>query len=328
MFSVYPMKFTPILLQKIWGGNKIKDNFLAAKNSELSNIGEMWVLSDVNDNRTIVQNGHFAENSISEMSEIFMDDIVGEMIYEKYNVDFPLLLKIIDAKDYLSVQVHPNDQLAKEKHNLKFGKSEMWYVLEADENSELVLGFNTELDAESLRKIIEENRLKEVLNFVKVKKGDVINIPAGMVHALGNGILIAEIQQTSDITYRLYDWDRVDNEGNMRDLHIEDSLEALDFNLKPEIISDLVIDINTAKPLINSPYFETNLIYLNSTLNKDLSEFDSCVIYFAVENSFIIGYDNEELIINQGECVLVPALTDQIFLKSEQSSKIIEIIPL
>lgn len=328
MYSIYPMKFTPILLSKVWGGDKIKKTYSSAINSELENIGEMWCLSDVEGNRTEVENGPFAENTVSELSEIFMDDLLGEKIFDKYNKDFPLLIKIIDAKDFLSVQVHPNDELANKNHGLKFGKSEIWYVLEADENAEIVLGFNKKLDAIELKKIIENGSLKEVLNFEKVNKGDIINIPAGMVHALGNGLLIAEVQQTSDITYRLYDWDRKDSNGKGRELHIEESLIALNFDLKPEIIRSVKTNENSSKTLINTPYFETNLININSKLKKDLSEFDSCVIYFAVEKDFKITFNNDELTIKQGECVLVPALTESVNLESFQSSKVIEIIPL
>ncbi len=326
MFSLYPMKFVPVLKEKIWGGNKISAMF-GISNDTIAQCGEMWVISAVENSESLVSNGHFEGNSVAEMAEIFMEDLLGEEIYEKYGIDFPLLLKIIDANDYLSVQVHPSDDIASKKHQLKFGKSEMWYVIQADPGSQIVAGFNQPMDREKLITHIENGTLREVLNFETMQAGDMVYIPAGMVHAMGPGLLIAEIQQTSDVTYRLYDWDRVDDEGNPRELHVNDAADAIDFAMKPQIIRGFNPKPNATGRMIDTPYFSTSMVNLQSVVEKNLEILDLFVIYFPVKGNFDLICNEEKINVKAGECVLVPAMTEKLTLIPKPMAQIIEIVP-
>jgi len=327
MLSIYPMKFTPVIKEKIWGGSKINSLF-GLNDVDDKKIGELWALSDVEDNESSVSNGHFAGNSIGEMIEVFMDDVVGEEIYAKYKNEFPLLLKLIDANDYLSVQVHPDDQIAQEKHKLLFGKSEMWYVLQADEGAGIIAGFNQPMDKQKLLKQIHEGTLKNTLNFEPLKTGDMIYIPAGMVHAICPGLLIAEIQQSSDVTYRLYDWDRTGEEGNVRELHIQDAADAIKFDLSPKVFRQFKPILNRTTSMMDTPYFSTNFIYLNQAVEKNLEIMDAFVIYFCIEGKFDLQYKQESFSVVAGECVLVPALCDNVVIMPINEAKIIEILPV
>ncbi len=327
MHSLGAIKFHPIFKEKIWGGEKIKNNF-EFLNVPKKKCGEVWLLSAVTGNESIVSNGNFAGNSLKEITEIFMDDLLGEHIYKKYDKEFPLLIKIIDANDYLSVQVHPDDATARKKHNLLFGKSEMWYIIQSEKDSKIVAGFNQPMNKESLLKHIAEGTLKHTLNYERVQNGDMIYIPSGLVHAMCPGLLIAEIQQTSDITYRLYDWDRADEQGNPRELHIEYAADAIDYSLIPRIIRNFKPVANQITPMIESPYFSTSFINLNTTFVKNLHELDSFVIYFSVSGSFNLLYDSDKISVFQGECVLIPAITEKITLLPEQHANVIEILPV
>ncbi len=324
--SLYPMKFAPVFKEKIWGGQKIQQKFSIACDG-IEKCGEMWVLSAVKNDETEVLDGYFQGNTPNEMSEVFMDDFLGEDMYNKYKEEFPILLKIIDANDYLSVQVHPNDEIAEKKHGLRFGKSEMWYVLDADEGAQIVAGFNRPMDKEKLLKHIEAGTLKDTLNFETMKRGDMIYLPAGMVHAMGPGLLIAEIQQTSDVTYRLYDWDRLDDNGNSRELHIEDAAGAIDYEMKPQVIRGFSPKSNNTTPMIQTPYFSTSFVNLQTIVEKNLEIMDKFVIYFCISGSFALHHEQGKENVKAGECVLVPAITDKIFLIPEPGAEIIEILP-
>lgn len=318
------MKFNPILKEKIWGGQKISKHF-GMIDPEFQNCGEMWALSAVDKSESEVSNGHFAGNTLAEMSEIFMDDFIGEQLYQKYNTTFPLLLKIIDANDYLSVQVHPNDAIAKEKHGLQFGKSEMWYVIQADAGAHIIAGFNQPMTKDKLLNHIAQGTVKEILNYEPMQSGDFVYIPSGMVHAMGPGLLIAEIQQTSDITYRLNDWERLDDKGNSRELHIDEAVDAINYEIKPKVFRNFNPKINQTTPMISSPYFSTSYINLTSIVEKNLEEMDSFVIYFSVSGSFELHFDKGKVDVAPGECVLVPAITEKVFLLPSPSAHIIEI---
>lgn len=318
------MKFKPIFKETIWGGQKIK-NYIGKDFSPMEKCGEMWVLSAVEGSESIVENGKFAENTLSEMTEIFMDELVGERVYEKYQNTFPLLIKIIDANAYLSVQVHPDDILAKKIHNQKSGKTEMWYVIQADDNAELIAGFNKAITPEEFKNKLNNKSLREILKSYNVKSGDIFYLPAGRIHAIGSGLLIAEIQQTSDITYRVYDWDRVDEKGNSRELHIENALKAIKFDDIEDAKVDFSPVINKSAKIVESPYFCTNLVYLNGTVEKKLSLLDSFVLYFCVGGNVVLKYNNDEIKVNTGECVLVPAIFDKVILTSIDKAKILEI---
>jgi len=223
--SLYPLKFKPILKEKIWGGNNLSQ--LLNKKKTGKKIGESWEISGVDNNISIVSNGFLKGNNLQEVIEIYMNELVGDKIYDIFGTEFPLLIKFIDAQEDLSIQVHPNNNQAKEKHNA-FGKTEIWYVLHAEKEAKLISGFSKELTKDLLHKHLINNTLEETLNYEKVKTGDVFFIPSGRIHSIGKGIVVAEIQQTSDITYRLFDYNRLEN-GKLRELHTQDALDVIDF---------------------------------------------------------------------------------------------------
>lgn len=317
MEGLYPLKFTPIYKDKIWGGNKIK-TVLNKEYGNLPNCGESWELSGVEGNVSVVANGFLAGNSLEELIEIYMGDLVGETIFDKYGVEFPLLIKFIDANDDLSIQVHPDDEMSKERHNA-FGKTEMWYVMQADAGSKLQSGFNQPVDQEKYLEKLENVALTEILNFEEVSAGDVFFIPAGRVHAIGKGILLAEIQQTSDVTYRIYDYDRRDDQGNTRELHTELALDAIDYTLLPEYKTKYIPKENETVELVKCDYFTTNVLELTQAIEKDYIKLDSFVIYICLEGELEIETESGSLDVLKGETVLLPASVENVQLKPKNS---------
>jgi len=323
MSKLYPLKFKPIFKDKIWGGQKIS-TVLGKNFSPLPNCGEVWVLSGVEGNQTEIANGFLEGNELNDLVEIYMGDLVGDKIYQKYGTEFPILIKFIDANDWLSIQVHPDDELALERHGT-LGKTEMWYILDAEEKSELISGFSKKVSKAEYLQHLENKSIKDIMNFVHVKKGDVFYIPSGRVHALGPGILLAEIQQTSDNTYRIYDWDRIDHSGMMRELHTDLALDALDFNVYEDYKTKYKLKSNQTAEMVDSPFFKTNIIQIDQAIKKDYSEFDSFVIYIAAEGSFSIKYDNEFTLVNFGEAVLIPASIESVELFPKTECKVLEV---
>lgn len=324
--KLYPLKFTPVLKDKIWGGNRIKTD-LGIDFSPLPNCGEGWVISGVADNPSVVENGFLEGNELNELIEVYMGDLVGDEVFNRFGVEFPILIKFIDTADYLSIQVHPDDELA-ERRGIGNGKTEMWYIMSADKDAELITGFKRDTTREEYLNYLENKRLPELLNREKVQPGDVFYMPAGRVHALGPGIMLAEIQQTSDTTYRIYDWDRVDDKGNPRELHTEEALDAIDFDAHDDYRSDYREIHNASAEVVSSPYFNTNIIVLDKALAKDYSELDSFVIYICVEGKLTLVHDGEEVkevVIKKGEAVLIPAIIDRIDLIPSETSKILEV---
>lgn len=324
--KLYPLKFKPVLKDKIWGGNKIK-TVLGIDFSPLPNCGEAWVVSGVEDNPTVVSNGFLEDNELNELVEIYMGDLTGDSVYNRFGNEFPILVKFIDAADYLSIQVHPDDELAAAR-GVGNGKTEMWYIMSADEGAELITGFKRDTTKEEYLSHLENKQLPELLNREKVKAGDVFYMPAGRVHALGPGILLAEIQQTSDTTYRIYDWDRVDDKGKSRDLHTEEALDAIDFKSHDDYKSKYTEVKNASSNMVTSPYFTTNIIVLDKALAKDYSELDSFVIYICVEGKITLVHDGEEekqVTLSRGEAALIPAVIDRIDLIPSSSSKVLEV---
>jgi len=321
---LYPLKFKPIFKDKIWGGQKIR-TLLKKDFSPLPNCGESWELSGVEGDVSVAVNGILAGNSLNELVEIYMGELVGDKVYEKFGVEFPLLIKYIDASDKLSIQVHPNDELAKERHNA-YGKTEMWYVVQADKGAELISGFDKTIDQKTYLHHLENKSLKSILNNVKVKPGDVFFIPAGRVHAIGGGILLAEIQQTSDVTYRIYDWDRLDDKCQPRELHTELALEAIDYKGKEEFQREFKPRINEPMTLAHCDYFTTNILEFDKIVEKDYSTVDSFVIYMCLSGSITVsGKDFEKVNVKEGETILIPAIFDEITLTPKGKSKILEI---
>ena len=318
---LYPLKFHPILKKKIWGGEK-----LAYKSNEHEeSIGESWEISAVEDNISVVSNGILADNDLQELIEIYMGELVGDHIYEKFGIEFPLLIKYIDANDDLSIQVHPDDETAKERHNA-YGKTEMWYMVDAEKDASLVLGFNQEIDKTTYLQALHQNKLMDLLNVQKVKKGESFFIPAGLVHAIGKGCFIAEIQQTSDITYRIYDYNRKDANGNTRELHTDLATDVIDYSYHPQHKVNYIPQDNQSVQLVKCPYFTTNLLVFDRDIEKEYIRLDSFVIYMCLQGKFTITTGEcEPVVVNKGETVLIPACFKNLTLYPDDVTQVLEI---
>ncbi len=323
MNELYPMKFAPIFKDKIWGGNRIKTE-LGLDYGNLPNCGEAWMISGVEGNETVITNGFLAGNTINELVEVYMGDLVGDPVYEEYGLEFPLLIKFLDANDWLSIQVHPDDELA-EKLRLGRGKTEMWYILDAEPGAELINGFKRKITREEYLDYFNKKKLPEILNYEKVEKGDAFYIPAGRIHSLGPGILLAEIQQSSDATFRIYDWDRIDAAGLTRELHTDLALKALDFEKYDDYKIRVEPQKNKTVNLVDSPYFTTNLLEFDKPLKKDFEELDSFVIYMAVEGDVILKWEGDDVSLKKGEVVLIPNAIENLELYPRQTSRLLEI---
>ncbi len=322
MRNLYPLKFEPIYKEKIWGGNRIK-TFLKKDVGEIKNCGESWELSGLNGNLSIVKNGFLAGNNIAELSEIYMGDLVGEKVFEQYGIELPLLFKYIDSNEYLSIQVHPDDNIAKKKHN-SYGKTEMWYVVHAEPDSEIIVGLKRNITKKEFVEHLENKTLKKILNIEKVKKGDVLYIPAGRIHSIGSGILLAEIQQSSDITYRIYDWDRKDDDGKSRELHTDLALDAIDLKAHPNYKTEYSESLNQSVELVKSSHFNTNLVCFDKKIETDYGFLDSFIVFMCIEGEFSIEYENGHEPIKQGETVLIPSALKTLKMHPLKPSKFLE----
>lgn len=301
--NLYPLKFRPILKEKIWGGEKLKS--LLNKKSDLSNIGESWEISDVEGDTSIVVNGKLKGQSLKQLLKTFGHQLIGLQNYKIFHDKFPLLIKFIEAKEDLSIQLHPNDELSAKRHN-SFGKTEMWYVIQADKDSNLIVGFNQKTTPELYLEHLKNKSLPEILNFDRVTTGDTYFIEAGRVHAIGAGVMLAEIQQTSDVTYRVYDWDRVDDQGNSRELHNDLALDAIDFDMKDDFRVKYSKTKNQSNEMVNCPYFTTNFLSLTKSIKKE-NYHDSFMIYICVDGEAVIITENHSEPIKKGETLLLPA---------------------
>ena len=321
--ELYPIKFTAILKDKIWGGKKLKS--LLSKREASDNCGESWELSGIEGDESIVKNGFLKGNNLNELIEIYMADLLGEKVYEKFGEEFPLLFKFIDASKILSIQVHPDDKLSKKRHNA-YGKTEMWYVLDADKDSEIITGFKKELSKKEYTEVIENNQIKEYLNIEKVQKSDSFLIPSGRIHTIGKGILLAEVQQTSDITYRIYDWDRKDDDGNGRELHTDLAKDALDYKVYDNYKTEYTSQLNESVNIADTKYFTTNLLELDKAIENNYSFLDSFIVYMCVEGELEVLLNNgTSEILKKGETVLIPAIAELVTLKPKTKSKVLEI---
>jgi mannose-6-phosphate isomerase len=321
--DMYPLLFTTIFKDKIWGGEKIK-TILGKDFSPLPNCGETWEISGVKGNISVVKEGPLAGKTLVSLIEEYKGQLVGEKVYKQFGNEFPLLIKFIDANDDLSIQVHPDDSLAKERHD-SFGKTEMWYILQADKGAQLNSGFNKPINEATYLKHLESNTLDEILNFETVEAGDVFFLPAGRVHYIGKGVCLAEIQQTSDITYRIYDFDRVDDKGDKRELHTDLALAAIDYEHYGEYKIQYASKKNEAFSLVKCPYFTTNLIELESPVSRDYTSLDSFVIYICTEGELSIDYVQGVLKIKKGDSVLLPAVFKSILLSPSRHAKVLEV---
>ncbi|WP_299210791.1 type I phosphomannose isomerase catalytic subunit [uncultured Aquimarina sp.] len=307
--SLYILKFKPILKEKIWGGSKL--NNLLDKEPKGSSIGESWEISDVEGEQSVVINGSFRGKTLKDLLTHHQEKLVGEKNFKRFGTKFPLLIKFIDAKEDLSVQLHPGDEIAKRKHN-SLGKTEMWYVTQADENANIIIGFNQKVSPELYQKHVNKKTIKDILHYELVSSGDTFFVYSGLIHAIGKGVLLAEIQQTSDITYRVYDWDRKDTNGVYRELHQEDALEAIDFNNSTDYRVSYDSKKNEVTGLVNCPHFITNIIEVDSEVLLSHKVFDSFVIYMCVEGEAEIINGEQKIAISLGETILVPASINEV----------------
>lgn len=316
--KIYPLTFKPILKERIWGGNKLKSLF--GKELESNQTGESWELSTVGNDISIISNGLYQGKLFTELISDFPKEILGSKVYEQFKGQFPLLFKLLDAREDLSIQVHPDDELAQKRHN-SFGKTEMWYIIQADENSRNIIGFKEKSSSEEYLKHLKNKTLLNILKEEKVQKGDVFFLETGTVHAIGNGIVLAEIQQTSDITYRIYDWDRTDDKGNSRELHLDLALDAINYNPTQTKI-DYSKTENKENNIVESKYFSVNYIQLNGSLEMNKNQ-DSFRVYMCTEGEFSVLYNNEKYDFQKGDTILFPAVLNEFTL--EGNAELLEV---
>jgi len=320
--KLYPLQFTPLYKYRIWGGEKLKTELNKQYTEE--NIGESWEISDVSGDETVVAGGALKGQSLRDLIKEFKGAFVGNAVYEKFGEEFPLLIKFIDAKTPLSIQVHPSNEVAKERHN-SFGKNEMWYVMQADKDAELIVGFDEEINTDDYKTHLENNTILNVMHHENVQKGDTFYIPTGRVHAIGAGVLLAEIQQTSNITYRIYDYDRVDSKtGEKRELHNEMAIDVIDYKVHKNYKTDYSLKKNVSNTLVYSPYFRTNILDINTTLVKEYSAIDSFIIYMCVEGTVNVIFEGGTYTINNGETLLLAATINNVQLKAD-NAKVLEV---
>lgn len=321
---LYPLKFSPVYKTKIWGGNKFEKLF--KRKGIPRHSGESWEVSGVEGDLSVVSNGFLKGNNLDELIEVYMGDLVGDSVYETFGNSFPLLVKFIDASDDLSVQVHPGDELAWERHNCP-GKTEMWYVIHAEEDSKLVVGLNRKLSKEEYVSAVENGGLHDMLNILKVENGDVFFVPPGCVHAIGKGVLLLEVQQASDITYRIFDYNRLDDEGNPRELHTDLAVDAMDFECVNNTKQKYQAKNNESVNIIDCKHFTTNIFELDMPVERDFPEIDSFIIYICVEGECRIEYGdgNDSINLICGETVLVPAAIKNLRYYPKDKAKLMEV---
>lgn len=312
--KAYPLQFEPILKERIWGGEKLKTILNKPIVSKIT--GESWELSTVEGDVSIVANGELKGKSLMELINETPNEILGTEVYKRFGKQFPLLFKYLDAREDLSIQVHPNDKLAKERHN-SFGKTEMWYVTQADADARIIVGFKEDSSKEEYLKHLNDKSLVSILDTVKAKPGDVFFLETGTVHAIGAGLVVAEIQQTSDITYRIYDFDRKDAQGNTRELHVDLALDAINYN-KVDTQKKYEAKTNTSNVVVDCPYFTTNFIPLENKVEVSKSG-TSFTVYMCIEGSFEIEFEGFNQSYKKGDTVLVPAEINAFILNGNAS---------
>ncbi len=314
---LYPFVFYPILKERVWGGNKLMDTY--GKISDSKNIGESWEVSGVKGNISKVSNGPLKGKSLQQLIRLYASDFLGHKVMNAFGSTFPILIKFIDARSNLSVQLHPDDQIAKERHD-SFGKTEMWYIMEADDRAKLVMGFNEGVSREDYLYHLENGSLMEILREQHVETGDTFFIETGTVHAIGGGIVLAEIQQTSDITYRIYDYDRLGTDGSPRELHTDLALDAINFNSGRNSEVKYSGEENCSNKMVDTPYFITNFIPVRKKMITKLSERDSFSIYICVKGDVRIETEWGKADLHTGETIVLPACIDQVSFLAENAN--------
>jgi mannose-6-phosphate isomerase len=321
--TLYPLKFKPQHKETVWGGQRL--NALMNKHFPADKkIGESWELSGVPEKVSVVTGGYLKGNNLEELAEIYMGELLGDKVYEQFNIEFPLLVKFIDAADTLSVQVHPDDATASERHNA-YGKTEMWVVLAADAGAGIYVGLKEDLTAQTFYKHTQNGTLPEALHFETVAPGDVFFIPSGTIHAIGKGVLLAEIQQTSDVTYRIYDWGREYNSATARDMHTDLAIDVIDYAANSVHKVKYVCQPDTAVNLVQCPYFTTNLLDLHKPAERLLAEHDSFVIYICLEGAATLTCKRAKETIKKNDTILIPAAIADLIIEPEPKAKLLEV---
>jgi mannose-6-phosphate isomerase len=323
MSELYPLKFEPILKETVWGGSSLVSRFYK-KGDPSKKYGESWELSAASDNISVVSNGFLAGNNIEELIEVYMGDITGDAVFDRFGNEFPLLIKLIEAREDLSIQVHPDNELAKKRHKA-YGKTEMWYIIESGQNSKIYTGFKEPVSKEIYLEALNNGGLAELLNIENPSAGDAFFTPAGRIHAIGAGNLIVEIQQTSDITYRIFDWNRGANGGKPRELHTDLALDAIDFRAAGSNRIARNLTVNKTENLVNCEFFTTNVIDFNELIPKDYTLIDSFIIYICTDGEFLIRWEGNSEPVIKGETVLLPAMIKEVILEPSPRSRLLEI---
>lgn len=319
---LYPLKFNPILKEMIWGGKKIPQKLNVEVGDDVK-VGENFAVSGLKNDLSVVSNGELAGKNMMELIETYKGDLLGEKVYNQFGTKFPLLIKYIDANDDLSIQVHPDDELAKVKHD-SFGKTEMWYVIDTEKDASLISGFTKKTSAEEFEKFHSSGDLMQLMAKHPTVEGDTFFIPAGKVHSIGSGNLIAEIQQTSDITYRIYDFDRRDKFGKPRELHHELAMDAMNFSDDASGKVNYDARVNESVNMATCQYFTTNMLKVSGDVQKDYSKLDSFVILMNVGGKCSIKANDVTIELNEMEATLIPASINDVTLNAD-SAKLLEV---
>lgn len=307
-------KFEPLLKQTLWGGDKIIP--FKHLNTIMEQVGESWEISGVKDNETIVANGPEKGKPLNQLVREQKDKLVGEENYKRFGDEFPLLIKFIAARQDLSIQVHPTDEVAHRQGKSR-GKTEMWYALESDAGSQLYNGLKQQITPEQYKTMVEDGTITDALARYEVHEGDVFFIPAGRIHAIGAGCFVAEIQQTSDVTYRIYDYKRKDKNGNYRELHTQLASESIDYTVQPNYRTEYEPRKNEGVQVITCPYFTTAVYDLTEPMTLDYSELDSFIILIAVKGEGRLICNGEEMSFQMGDTVLFPATTNEVRVEGD-----------
>lgn len=320
--NLYPIFCKPILKDKIWGGTALND--LKNIDPAIPQLGESWEISVVENDVSIIDNGVYEGLNLNQLIERFPNQVLGEKVISIHGNQFPLLIKYINAAQDLSIQVHPDDLVAMKKHN-SFGKTEMWYIMNADPGSRLILGFSEDCDKDAFAKAISQNTVLDLLNQIEVQEGDSFFIKPGLVHAIGAGITLAEIQQSSDITYRVYDFDRRDSDGNTRELHIEDSIEVSDYKKSIDHIIDYKPHESGQQNLASSSYFTTDYLHFKGCKRLEVARHKSFMVLMNVGETCDINFNGIRYSLKEAQTVLIPAVVPYVLIKSEDNAKLLTV---
>lgn len=322
MKKLYPLFFTPHYKYRLWGGVKLRTEL--NKDFSGDQIGESWEVSDVAGSETRVSNGPLAGNTLHDLITTYGAQFLGTSVLERFGTNFPLLIKFLDAKTPLSIQVHPDDKVAKERHD-SFGKNEMWYIMQADDDASIIVGFEKDTSKEQYEEAVKSGNIIDLLHTEYIKKGDVFHIPTGRVHAIGAGVLLAEIQQTSDVTYRIYDYNRIDAKtGALRDLHSEEAIDIVDLKGYDAYNTPYETQINQSVSVMETPYFQTAILELQGETVRDYSNIDSFTILMCLEGSLSFLCGDEWYALQKGQTVVLPAVVNKLSFTTTHA-KILEV---